>query len=693
MRNSQADKFAVALAGNPNVGKSTVFNALTGMNQHTGNWAGKTVSVASGVCTSENFIYNFTDIPGTYSLTVQSPEEEIARNFLCFNNPDAVIVVCDATCLERNLNLVLQIMEINKNVIVCVNLLDQAKQKNVKVNLEKLSQLLGVKVVGTVAHRKKSIKNLLEVLDENFITHKDSEHFSVKYSEPIETALKILIPPIKENLKVDINPKWLALKILEKDFCFRKEIEKILTEGFFDFESFKNAEELANSVLSENKISTEKLKDTVVCLTVKKAEEISKSVVTQSKKSDDFDRRLDKIVTSKTIGYPIMLCFLAGIFWLTLRAANYPSEILADCFSEIQILLSKGLKFFNVSDRLHDCLILGVFRTVSWVVSVMLPPMAVFFSLFTLLEDFGYLPRIAFNLDKPFKRCNACGKQALTMCMGLGCNSVGVTGCRIIDSKRERLLAIITNCFVPCNGKFPTVITIISMFFIFVNKTAQAVMPTLILTAVIMFGVAVTFAVTKLLSVTLLKGKPSSYTLELPPYRKPQFTKVIIHSVFNRTLFVLARAVTVAAPAGLLIWVMANVSIGEISVLRHCSDFLDPFAKLLGLDGVILLSFILGSPANEIVIPITVMAYLNMGSLYEIPSIAVIKSLFVANGWTVHTAFCVILFSLLHWPCATTVLTIKKETASLKWTAISVLVPTLLSITVCMLFNFTVNLF
>ena len=611
------EKITVALAGNPNVGKSTIFNSLTGMNQHTGNWAGKTVSNAEGVCQSEKYSYTFVDIPGTYSLLSHSPEEEIARDFLRFGGSQAVIVVCDATCLERNLNLCLQIMEICPNVLVCVNLLDQAKRRHIKVDLEKLSQKLGVTVIGTIGHKKKTTKAILSALD-NLIA-----------KNPSETS-----PPVNSNL------------------------------------------------------------DTSVYTTISKAEKIAKEVVSYEQKGrNSFDRRLDSIFTSRAIGYPLMLLLLCLIFWITISGANYPSALLSRLFFFLEDKLSAFLHLLGSPWWLHDSLTYGVFRTVGWVISVMLPPMAIFFPLFTLLEDSGYLPRIAFNLDYPFKKCNACGKQALTMCMGFGCNAVGVTGCRIIDSKRERLLAILTNNLVPCNGRFPTIIALITMFLCVGQGFTQSFFAALTLTAVILLGIITTFLVTKLLSQTFLKGVPSSYTLELPPYRKPQFLKVIIRSSLDRTVFVLGRSIAVAAPAGLLIWIIANVTVKDISLLRYCADFLNPFAELLGLDGVILLAFILGLPANEIVIPIVIMAYMNSGSLTELSSLTAMRELFIANGWDFTTAISVILFSLLHWPCATTILTIKKETGSIKWTAVSVLLPTVICILVCMVFNFIIKIF
>jgi ferrous iron transport protein B len=313
----------------------------------------------------------------------------------------------------------------------------------------------------------------------------------------------------------------------------------------------------------------------------------------------------------------------------------------------------------------------------------MLPPMAIFFPLFTLLEDLGYLPRVAFNLDKSFKRACACGKQALTMCMGFGCNAAGVVGCRIIESPRERLIAMITNNFVPCNGRFPTLIAIITMFFAAAAGPLGSAVSALGLVGVILIGIFMTLLVSKLLSKTLLKGLPSSFTLELPPYRKPQILRVIGRSLLDRAMFVLGRAAAVAAPAGLVIWMMANVDINGLSLLAHAAGFLDPFARLLGLDGVILMAFILGFPANEIVIPLVILSYMATGSLTELSSLTELRALLISHGWTWLTAVCVMLFSLMHWPCGTTCWTIRKEAQSWKWTAVSFLVPTAAGIVIC----------
>ena len=684
-KKSPQDK-VIAIAGNPNVGKSTLFNALTGMKQHTGNWPGKTVTNAQGYCKTENNSYVLVDIPGTYSLFAHSPEEEVARNFICFGNVDGVVIVCDATCLERNMNLVLQTLEITKNVIVCVNLLDEAKRKGIKIDLKKLSLILGVPVVGTVARRKKSLKELLSVLDNLGISHE--KVCSVTYPEVVEEAVSLIENSIENIKDGTINHRWLALRVLEDDETLLKEVQKIgklekLFSEEFNQELFK-----AKVILESYGIEKDDLRDITTASIGAKAEEICRQVIkSESVGYSKTDRRIDKILTSRRFGYPVMLLGLMLVFWITVSGANYISEFLSAFLGRVEGLIGSFLLNVGCPETLHNIIIEGVLRVPFWVVSVMLPPMAIFFPLFTLLEDAGYLPRVAYNLDKPFKRCNSCGKQALTMCMGFGCNAAGVVGCRIIDSPRERLLAVITNSLVPCNGRFPAIIAIISMFFVTYSGFLGSFFSALVLTTVILLGIIATFLSTKLLSATVLKGVPSSYTLEMPPYRKPQIASVLVRSVFDRTLFVLGRALTVAIPAGIVIWIMANVTVGNTTLLLYCADFLDPFAKIMGLDGVILIAFILGFPANEIVLPIIIMAYLSNGSLAELSSLSEMRNLLVANGWTPVTAACTMIFSLMHWPCSTTVLTIKKETASAKWTLFSILFPTLIGMVLCIIIN------
>ena len=451
---------------------------------------------------------------------------------------------------------------------------------------------------------------------------------------------------------------------------------------------------LAKENLIQNNIDEKNLKDEIVSSLVLKSESISKMVLSVSNsKYNDKDRKIDNIITSKKYGIPLMILLLGIIFWITITGANYPSELLSKFLFSIQDKLTELFVYIGAPSWLEGILIQGMYRTLAWVIAVMLPPMAIFFPLFTLLEDLGYLPRVAFNLDNFFKKSNACGKQALTMCMGFGCNAAGIVGCRIIDSPRERLIAIITNNFVPCNGRFPTLITIITMFFtgIFIGPF-RSLASTVLLTLVILLGIFMTLMISKLLSKTILKGIPTTFTLELPPYRKPQIGKIIVRSIFDRTLFVLVRAISVAAPAGIIIWVMANINIGDLSILTHCANFLDPFAQYLGLDGYILMAFILGFPANEIVFPIIIMSYMATGSLLELGSTTELYNLLSANGWTWVTAVSVMLFCLMHWPCSTTCLTIKKETQSFKWTLISFLVPTITGMIICFVFTSTVRL-
>lgn len=696
----------VAIAGNPNVGKSTVFNSLTNLHQHTGNWPGKTVTNAIGYCRTEKYAYKMVDIPGTYSLMAHSAEEEIARDFICFGSPDVVVIVCDGTCLERNMNLVLQTMEITNKVIVCVNLLDEAKKKGIQVEMNILSHRLKVPVIGMVARDKQGVDVLLNTLDLMMETQDKygsglndqvdyDKGYVIAYTNTVERAIEIVEPEIKKLLNkeeiscrssgVSINSRWLSLRLLDCDESLEAGICKYFDKDICAEPGVREVLSEARQILRGNGMNKKCLEEEIVSSVIYEAEKLCEGAVVHTKKqAHNRDRKIDSVLTSKWMGYPIMAALLMAILWITITGANYPSQLLSQGLFWVQDRLTELFQYIGAPSWLHGMLILGVYRVLAWVVSVMLPPMAIFFPLFTLLEDVGYLPRIAYNLDKPFKKCCACGKQSLSMCMGFGCNAAGVIGCRIIDSPRERLIAILTNNFVPCNGRFPTLIAIITMFFIGTSGGKGAsILSAFLLTMFILLGVVMTFLVSWILSKTVLKGVPSSFTLELPPYRRPQVRKVIVRSIFDRTLFVLGRAIVVAAPAGLLIWVAANVYVGDVSVLNYCASLLDPFAKLLGLDGVILMAFILGLPANEIVVPIIIMAYMAQGSIMEFDSLAEMRQLFVSHGWTWVTAVCAMLFSLMHWPCSTTLLTIKKETGSWKWTLTALAIPTAAGMVVC----------
>lgn len=680
----KGDKKVIALAGNPNVGKSTVFNALTGMNQHTGNWPGKTVTNARGEYTYQGQSFILVDIPGTYSLIANSAEEEVARDFVCFGGADSVVVVADATCLERNLNLVLQILEVTPNVILCVNLLDEAKKKHIQIDLKQLSFELGIPVVGTSARSKKGLDQLMKTIGDISSSPREKRG-QMDYGPELEQAAGILEPTVKNVLKGELDSRWLSLRLIDLDNSMKKSIQDHLHLSPEEQEKIESKRQEALNALETAQIDPDQIRDLIVKHIVTHSEKIyCRCVVTEEEKYLERDRKIDRFLTSKATGIPVMILLLALVFWITIAGANYPSQLLSDGLFWIEDRLYAFADYLQAPDWIQGLFISGLYRTLAWVVSVMLPPMAIFFPLFTLLEDSGYLPRIAFNMDKYFKKACAHGKQSLTMCMGFGCNACGVVGCRIIDSPRERLIAILTNNFVPCNGRFPTLIAIITMFFAgAVTAPYQSLLSTFMLTGVIVLGVAATLLVSRLLSKTILKGIPSSFALELPPYRTPQVGKVIVRSVFDRTFFVLGRAVTVAAPAGIIIWLMANLMIGDTSLLAHCAGFLDPFAALFGLDGVILMAFILGFPANEIVLPIIIMSYLCTGSMVDMGNLDTLRTLLVDNGWTWVTAVCVMLFSLMHFPCATTCLTIKKETKSWKWTAVSFLLPTLIGLSVC----------
>jgi ferrous iron transport protein B len=590
----------VALAGNPNVGKSTLFNALTGLRQHTGNWAGKTVATARGEYSCGGREYQLIDLPGTYSLAAHSQEEAVARDYIESGQADGVVVVCDATCLERNLILVLQVLELTGKVLVCVNLMDEAKRLGIEVDLPALSRRLGVPVVGTAGARQDGLDDLKEAIAR--LVGQDAP------------AAQPERPP---GERVTLAERYAAQ-------------------------------------------------------------------VVRSQAADRLrrQRRLDRLLTSKATGIPLMLLLLGAVVWLTVAGANLPSALLTELFARLGAVLEGWLS--AAPEWLRGLLLDGVYRVTAWVVAVMLPPMAIFFPLFTLLEDLGYLPRVAFVMDHAFQKARTCGKQCLTMCMSLGCNACGVTGCRIIDSPRERLIAILTASLVPCNGKFPTLIALITIFFVGGRAGLLASLEgAALLLGTLALGAAGTLACSRLLSATVLRGAPSSFALELPPFRKPRVGQVIVRSLLDRTLFVLGRAVSVAAPAGALIWVMANVTVGDVSLLARCTGFLDPFARLFGLDGVILMAFLLGWPANEIVLPVMLMAYLAEGSLVEFEDLAALGALLTQHGWTWVTAVCAMLFSLFHWPCSTTCLTIYKETGSVKWTAASVVIPTLLGLGLC----------
>ncbi len=603
----------VALVGNPNVGKSTVFNALTGLRQHTGNWPGKTVDSARGSYVYHGRTYTLVDLPGAYSLHPGSAEEEVTADYLHAGTADVTLVVADATCLARNLALAMQVLEAAWPVVVCVNLMDEAEKKHMAVDLAALQDGLGCPVVGCAARGGVGLEAL-------------------RYA--LEQAVLSPLPRPEGSICCTCQCGSTACR--------------------------------------------------TAAVMARAAALAEQAVTADPEAAGHRDRLLDRLLTSRATGIPIMLGLLALVLWITIVGANVPSALLSKVLFAQQEPLRQLLSAAGLPWWITGALVDGVYRTVAWVVSVMLPPMAIFFPLFTLLEDAGYLPRVAFNLDHCFQRAGAHGRQALTMAMGLGCNACGVMGCRIIQSPRERIIAMVTNAFMPCNGRFPTLIALIAMFLVTGGGLWSSLGAAAMLLGTIVLAVCMTLWVSRLLSATVLRGTPSAFSLELPPYRAPQIGRVLVRSILDRTLFVLGRAVAVAAPAGLIIWAAANIQLGGQSILLHLAGFLDPLGRAMGMDGIILLAFLLGFPANEIVVPCILMGYLSAGSLTDYASLAQLHGLLAANGWTAVTALCVLLFTLFHFPCGTTCLTIWRETRSVKWTALAVLLPTAAGVLLCL---------
>jgi len=702
--------YLVALAGNPNTGKSTVFNALTGLRQHTGNWPGKTVARAEGVFQHGGKRLKLVDLPGTYSLQAGSSDEEVARDFLLFGRPDVTIVVLDATRLGRNLNLALQILEITDRVVICVNLMDEARRHGIAVDPAKLEQELGVPVVATSARQREGIPELLDRVLE--VAGRGAAPVSrlapvlrPTYPPEVEGTLKDVVAAVEAAYPGLPNARWVALRLLQGD----QRIEEAVREGELgDPEGGGPGATAASPQLTGRLLEVvdrlrwrlpHSFQDRLTEGLYTTAEKIAARVELRGlrRAKFDFDRTLDRLLTSRVFGFPVMLIMLTVVFWLTIAGANVPSAMLADLLIDTAHPWLKGLAAsIGLWPWLSGFLFDGVYLATAWVISVMLPPMAIFFPLFTLLEDFGYLPRVAFNLDALFRRAGAHGKQALTMCMGFGCNAAGVVATRVIDSPRERLVAIITNNFSLCNGRWPTQILIASIFIGTLAPPALAGLASAgAVVGITLFGIVMMFASSWLLSRTVLKGEATTFSLELPPYRPPRILQTLYTSLIDRTLIVLWRAVVFAAPAGAVIWLISNITIGGVSIAEHLVGGLDPFGLLLGLNGVILLAYIVAIPANEIIIPTVLMLTVltghvsgigpGHGVMFELDSAAAVGDLLRASGWTVLTGLNLMVFSLLHNPCSTTIYTIYKETGSARWTAVASLLPVILGFTVCFL--------
>ena len=651
----------ILLCGNPNVGKSSIFNMLTNSHEHTGNWTGKTVKLASKKITGTNYI--LVDLPGIYSLSSLSEEEVVAKNTLLFEDYKKIIYVIDGSNLEKNLNLFFQILQINKNIVLCINMIDELESKKINLDIDKLGKLLNIKVIKCSTYKNIGKDEILKSLDEDNYCD-----FNYYYNSETEGKIK----EISSILPSGFNNRYISISMICKDKRLVNDIKdrygiNIETKEINNYLMNINGEDISDEIsIKINKLCK------IISREVFKREEVKKISL------------LDNIFSNKILTVIMMCIIMFGIFFITIVLANYPSDLLSNLFNKIENILYSFSINKNIPKIIYEPLIFGIYRVVTFIISVMFPPLVIFFILFTYAEEVGILPRIAFNMDRLCKISGCHGKQCLTMCSAFGCNACAVVGARIIDSKRDKIIAILTNSFIPCNGRFPMLIALITIFF---TNSGNKLLVSLYLCLFILFSISISFLISFILSKTILKGYPGFFVLELPEYKKVKLSKILKNSIIYKSLSILKKAIIVSIPAGLLIWLLTNTYIGNNSIFIVLAKILNPFSKLIGLDGIILLSFLLALPANEIVLPIIVMGYLKASNVSLLSDYTSIKNILIANGWTVSTAISVILFSIMHFPCGTTLLTIKNEIGT-KWMIYSFLIPLVTGI----IFLFIINI-
>jgi ferrous iron transport protein B len=664
-------RIVVGMAGNPNVGKSAIFNALTGSRQHVGNWPGKTIERAEGVFHHGDWEIHLVDLPGTYSLAAQSPEEIISRDYILSGEPDLVVNVVDATSLERNLNLTLQILELTDQVVVALNLMDEVRRQGWEIDVGALEAALGVPVVPTVATEGEGLPQLAAALREVAEGRRQLHPASVDYGLTVEGHAQSLEADL-DSLGVDGRRRWVALRLLEddpeiveafkegnlSDCCLREDAPSVSSEALQAV--LRRAARLREATHPDARVE-------IVRRRYEFAHDVVHGAVRRLRPVEEsLTERVDRIVTHRLWSWPIMLAILVAVLWVTIQGANVPSSWLEGAFGWLAQVTRGLLLGINAPWWVVGSLVDGLIVGTGTVIAVMLPPMVIFFTAFNLLEDIGFIPRVAFNLDRLMRAVGSQGKHTLVAMMSFGCNVTGVLTSRIIENAKDRIVAIITSPLILCNGRFGAGLALIILFF-----GNRALPVTLIYLAI---SVGAMLLATWVLNQLLFQQEPGGFVMELPPYRRPKWGQVIWRTLIHQVGHTMGRAVMIAAPATLLIWLLGNLPPGapfERTAIGWLVRTLAPLGRPFGLTGEMLTALLFTLPAKEIVVPSLAMTYGLQATLVD--SEAILD--YLAQTWTPLVAFSFLTFFMLYLPCLVTVWATWKETRSLKWMLMSLLVP------------------